>query len=32
LGVFLVRQMMDAVSYRRVGARNRLSMTKHIAR
>jgi len=24
--------MMDAVSYRRVGARNRLSMTKHIAR
>ena len=32
LGVFLVRQMMDAVSYRRVGARNRLSMTKHIGR
>jgi serine/threonine-protein kinase RsbW len=32
LGVFLVRQMMDAVSYRRVGARNQLSMTKHIGR
>ena len=31
-GVFLVRQMMDAVSYQRVGARNRLSMTKHITR
>ena len=30
LGVFLVRQVMDAVSYRRVGARNRLRMTKHI--
>lgn len=29
-GVFLVRQMMDAVSYQRVGARNRLRMTKHI--
>ncbi len=32
LGVYLVRQMMDAVSYSRVGARNRLSMTKHLAR
>jgi serine/threonine-protein kinase RsbW len=31
LGVFLVRQMMDAVSYHRVGARNQLRMTKHIA-
>ena len=31
-GVFLVRQMMDSVSYRRVGARNQLRMTKHIAR
>lgn len=29
-GVFLVRQMMDAVSYQRVGARNQLKMTKHI--
>lgn len=28
LGVFLVRQMMDAVSYRRVGARNQLTMSK----
>ena len=31
-GVFLVRQMMDAVSYQRVGVRNQLSMTKHISR
>lgn len=31
LGVFLVRQVMDAVSYDRVGARNLLRMTKHIA-
>jgi len=31
LGVSLVRQMMDAVSYQRIGARNRLSMTKHLA-
>jgi serine/threonine-protein kinase RsbW len=31
LGVHLVRQMMDAVSYSRAGARNRLSMTKHLA-
>lgn len=30
LGVHLVRQMMDAVSYSRAGARNRLSMTKHL--
>jgi serine/threonine-protein kinase RsbW len=30
LGVFLVRQMMDAVSYHRIGARNQLQMTKHI--
>jgi serine/threonine-protein kinase RsbW len=32
LGVFLVRQIMDAVSYHRVGARNRLSMTKYRVR
>jgi serine/threonine-protein kinase RsbW len=31
LGVFLVRQMMDAVSYQRVGRRNRLSMTKTLS-
>jgi len=30
LGVFLVRKMMDTVSYERVGARNRLRMTKDI--
>jgi serine/threonine-protein kinase RsbW len=30
LGVFLVRQMMDAVSYQRVGARNQLRMTKRL--
>ena len=30
-GVFLVRQMMDTVSYRRVGARNQLQMSKRIA-
>jgi anti-sigma regulatory factor (Ser/Thr protein kinase) len=30
LGVFLVRQMMDAVSYERVGERNRLRMTKYL--
>ena len=30
LGVFLVRQMMDAVSYQRVGSRNQLRMTKGI--
>ena len=32
LGVFLVRQMMDAVSYQRIGTRNRLSITKHVTR
>jgi serine/threonine-protein kinase RsbW len=31
-GVSLVRQMMDAVSYQRVGARNRLRLTKRLAR
>jgi anti-sigma regulatory factor (Ser/Thr protein kinase) len=31
LGVFLVRQVMDAVSYHRVGARNRLIMIKSLA-
>jgi serine/threonine-protein kinase RsbW len=30
LGVFLVRQMMDVVSYHRVGVRNRLRMSKRI--
>jgi serine/threonine-protein kinase RsbW len=30
LGVFLVRQMMDAVSYQRVGSRNQLRLTKEI--
>ena len=30
LGVFLVRQLMDTVSYERVGVRNRLRMTKRI--
>jgi anti-sigma regulatory factor (Ser/Thr protein kinase) len=30
LGVFLVRQMMDAVSYERVGECNRLRMTKYL--
>ena len=30
LGVYLVRQMMDAVCYQRVGARNQLSMTKRV--
>jgi serine/threonine-protein kinase RsbW len=32
LGVYLVRQMMDAVTYSRVGSRNQLRMTKHFAR
>ncbi len=32
LGVYLVRQLMDAVSYARVGPRNQLRMTKHLAR
>ena len=31
LGVFLVRQLMDAVSYSRVDARNRLTMSKSLA-
>ena len=31
LGVFLVRQMMDSVSYQRVGARNQLRMIKTLA-
>jgi serine/threonine-protein kinase RsbW len=31
-GVHFMRQMMDAVSYRRVGARNQLTMSKRIAR
>ena len=31
-GVHLVRQMMDAVSYQHVGARNQLRMTKQITR
>jgi serine/threonine-protein kinase RsbW len=30
-GVFLVRRMMDTVRYLRIGARNQLTMTKHIA-
>jgi len=30
--VFFVRQMMDAVSYQRVGARNQLTMAKQLAR
>jgi serine/threonine-protein kinase RsbW len=32
LGVFFVRQMMDAVSYQRVGARNQLTMARQLAR
>ncbi len=32
LGVFLVRRMMDAVSYQRVGTLNRLTLTKYRAR
>lgn len=32
LGVYFVRQLMDAVSYTRVGPRNQLRMTKHLAR
>jgi serine/threonine-protein kinase RsbW len=31
LGVYLVRKVMDAVSYDRAGTRNRLSMSKHVA-
>jgi serine/threonine-protein kinase RsbW len=30
LGVFLVRKLMDTVSYQRIGPRNRLCMTKRI--
>jgi serine/threonine-protein kinase RsbW len=30
LGVYLVRQVMDAVSYQRLGGRNQLSMTKRV--
>ena len=30
LGVYLVRQMMDAVSYQRLRGRNQLSMTKRV--
>lgn len=30
LGVFLVRKLMDAVSYQRNGSRNQLRMSKHI--
>ncbi len=30
LGVFLVRQMMDAVSYQRIGARNQLRLIKYL--
>jgi serine/threonine-protein kinase RsbW len=32
LGVYFVRQLMDAVSYQRVGPCNQLRMTKHVAR
>lgn len=32
LGVYFVRQLMDAVSYARVGPRNQLRMTKRLAR
>jgi len=31
LGVFLVRELMDTVSYERVGARNQLRMVKTLA-
>jgi len=31
MGVYLVRQMMDAVRYQRLGGRNQLSMTKRVA-
>jgi serine/threonine-protein kinase RsbW len=30
LGIFLVRQLMDAVSYERVAERNRLTMSKRV--
>jgi serine/threonine-protein kinase RsbW len=32
LGVYLVRQLMDVVSYTRIGVRNQLRMTKQLAR
>jgi len=32
LGVFLIRQIMDAVSYQRIGTRNQLRITKHVTR
>ena len=32
LGVYFVRQLMDAVSYARVGPRNQLRMSKQLAR
>ena len=32
LGVYFVRQLMDVVSYARVGERNRLRMSKHVSR
>lgn len=32
LGVYFVRQLMDKVSYARVGARNQLRMSKHVSR
>jgi serine/threonine-protein kinase RsbW len=32
LGVFLVREMMDAVHYERVGAHNRMCLTRRLSR
>jgi serine/threonine-protein kinase RsbW len=32
LGVYFVRQLMDVVSYKRMGPRNQLTMSKHVAR
>jgi anti-sigma regulatory factor (Ser/Thr protein kinase) len=32
LGVYFVRQMMDAVSYAREGSHNRLRMSKRVVR
>jgi serine/threonine-protein kinase RsbW len=31
LGVFLVQRVMDSVSYRRVGTRNRLTLTRSVS-
>jgi serine/threonine-protein kinase RsbW len=31
LGIFLVRQLMDSVSYERVATRNRLMMSKRVS-